>query len=72
MTESVLEISQIAPDYDISLFPNSYLSASQANTSSTVPVSNSNDLFLAMDLISKYKAMQSSPSADPLIAACEK
>ena len=63
--ENSLETSNLSQDHELSLFPNSLLSTTSTN-------STSSDLIQTIDLISKYKTMQAMPYSNSQIENCSK
>ncbi|CAF1216488.1 unnamed protein product [Rotaria magnacalcarata] len=70
--ESLLEMSNITQEYDISLFAKSSLSTPTINPISRTPNLPISDFMQTIDLINKYKTMHATPSNDPQIEACSK
>ncbi|CAF3375663.1 unnamed protein product [Rotaria socialis] len=70
--ESLLEMSNIAQEYDISLFAKSSLSTPPINSISRTPNLPISDFMQTIDLINKYKTMHATPCNDPQIEACSK
>jgi hypothetical protein len=60
--ESLLEMSTIPRDGELSLFAKSALSTTNTSSIITTPTLPVNDLIQTIDLMSKYKTMQLTPS----------
>ncbi|CAF4682765.1 unnamed protein product, partial [Rotaria sp. Silwood1] len=70
--ESLLEMSNIPQECELSLFAKSTLSNTNTNSILTTSTHPSNDFVQTIDLISKYKMMQAMPCNNPQIEACSK
>ena len=71
--ESLLEMSNISQEYELSLFHKSTLSTANASSTPTTPTTTtSNDMMHTMDLISKYNTMQATLSKNPHMEALSK
>jgi hypothetical protein len=70
--ESLLEMSTIPQEAELSILARSALSTMNTSSILTPPRNPTNDLMQTMDLISKYNSMQTIPNANPQIEACSK
>ncbi|CAF2392721.1 unnamed protein product [Rotaria sp. Silwood2] len=70
--ESLLEMSNIPQECELSLFAKSVLSNTNTNSILTTSTHPTNDFVQTIDLISKYKMMQAMPYNNPQIEACSK
>ncbi|CAF1362241.1 unnamed protein product [Adineta steineri] len=70
--ESLLEMSTIPQDCEISLFAKSALSITNTSSISTTPIIPGNDFMQIIDLMSRYKMMQAIPSTNKEIEVCSK
>ncbi len=70
--ESLLEMSTIPRDGELSLFAKSALSMTNTSSIITTPTLPVNDFIQTIDLMSKYKTMQAVPSNNKEIEACSK
>lgn len=70
--ESLLEMSTIPQESELSILARSALSTTNTSSILTPPRNPTNDLMQTMDLISKYKTMQTIPNTNPQIEACSK
>ncbi|CAF0908358.1 unnamed protein product [Rotaria sordida] len=70
--ESLLEMSNIPQECELSLFAKSSISTTNTNSILTTSIRPTNDFVQTIDLISKYKKMQAEPCSNPQIEACSK
>ncbi len=70
--ESLLEMSTIPKEYELSILARSALSTTNTSSISTPSRNPANDFMQTIDLISEYKAMQTIPNTNPQIEAWSK
>jgi len=65
-------MSNISSECELSIFAKSVLSTTNANSILSTPINPMNDFIQTIDLLSKYKTMQTIPNTNPQIEALSK